>query len=59
LNDGNDHRRCALFDWGDTLMRDFPEFRGAMVTWPRIEVCAYVEDALGALRRWGRTEGSD
>lgn len=30
--------RCILFDWGDTLMRDFPEFNGPMFTWPRVEV---------------------
>jgi putative hydrolase of the HAD superfamily len=53
LSDGENYRRCALFDWGDTLMRDFPEFTGSMVRWPRIEVSAYAEDALAALRAKG------
>lgn len=53
MSDEKNHRRCVLFDWGDTLMRDFPEFTGAMACWPRIEVCAYTEDALAALRSMG------
>ena len=28
---------CVLFDWGDTLMRDFKEFKGPMKDWPRVE----------------------
>lgn len=28
---------CLLFDWGDTLMRDFKEFSGPMKDWPRLE----------------------
>ncbi len=27
-----------LFDWGDTLMVDFPEYQGKMIDWPRLEV---------------------
>jgi len=27
-----------VFDWGDTLMRDFPEKTGPMYVWDRIEV---------------------
>ena len=53
LSDEKSNTRCVLFDWGDTLMRDFPEFTGAMVSWPRVEVCAYAEDVLGALRAMG------
>jgi HAD superfamily hydrolase (TIGR01509 family) len=26
-----------LFDWGDTLMRVFPEYSGPMKDWPRVE----------------------
>jgi putative hydrolase of the HAD superfamily len=43
----------VLFDWGDTLMRDFPEFAGPMATWPRVEVCAHAVNALTALRSMG------
>ena len=45
--------RCVLFDWGDTLMRDFPEFVGPMSAWPRVETIAHAQDALSALRSMG------
>lgn len=35
-----------LFDWGDTLMVDNPEYSGSMYQWPNIELC---EGAAGAL----------
>jgi putative hydrolase of the HAD superfamily len=45
--------QCILFDWGNTLMRDFPEFSGSMVTWPRVEDLANVKDVFIGLRpRW-------
>ncbi len=28
---------AILFDWGDTLMRVFPEYTGPMKDWPRVE----------------------
>ena len=28
---------CLLFDWGDTLMRDFKDCTGPMKDWPRVE----------------------
>jgi putative hydrolase of the HAD superfamily len=43
----------VLFDWGDTLMRDFPEFMGPMVGWPRVEVRAHAAESLAALRARG------
>ena len=30
------HILCLLFDWGDTLMVDYPHYIGAMVTWPQV-----------------------
>ncbi len=36
------------FDWGDTLMQLFPEYRGAMVDWPQV---AAVDGAAEALRQ--------
>ncbi len=39
----------ALFDWGDTLMRVFPEFRGKMKDWPRVEEMPGARRALHAL----------
>lgn len=42
--------RCLLFDWGDTLMRVFPEFDGPMVTWPKVEAMPHAEQVLAELR---------
>ena len=39
-----------LFDWGDTLMRDFKEFNGPMKDWPRLEVIPGASEMLAALR---------
>jgi phosphoglycolate phosphatase-like HAD superfamily hydrolase len=39
-----------LFDWGDTLMRDFAEMRGPMADWPRVEAIPGAREALQALQ---------
>ena len=41
--------RYLLFDWGDTLMRDFPDRSGPMAAWPTVEVMPGVVAALEAL----------
>ena len=38
--------RCVLFDWGDTLMRDFPEFSGPMASWSHVEALPNVKEVL-------------
>ena len=38
-----------LFDWGDTLMRVFPDYDGPMVAWPRVEALPHVLDVLTQL----------
>lgn len=38
-----------VFDWGDTLMRDFPEKPGPMYSWDRIEVFPDAADVLKKL----------
>jgi putative hydrolase of the HAD superfamily len=38
-----------IFDWGDTVMRDFPEYQGAMVDWPRVEALPGIPAVLPAL----------
>ncbi|MGE5623529.1 MAG: HAD family hydrolase [Methanocella sp.] len=38
--------RVVVFDWGDTLMRNHPEFGGPMVTWPLVELVPGVAEAL-------------
>ena len=42
--------RCVLFDWGNTLMRDFPDAEGPMADWPRVETLPGVEEVLPQLR---------
>ncbi len=39
----------VLFDWGGTLMRVFPEARGPMKVWPRVEEIPGARKALHAL----------
>ena len=41
---------CILFDWGDTLMRDFKEFNGPMKDWPRLETIPGAAEMLALLR---------
>jgi len=40
---------CLLFDWGDTLMRDFKEYTGPMKDWPRLEVITGAAEMLASL----------
>ncbi len=40
-----------IFDWGDTLMRDFPEKQGPMALWETIEVIPNVNKTLQILSR--------
>jgi HAD superfamily hydrolase (TIGR01509 family) len=42
--------QAVIFDWGDTLMRDFPQFEGAMVHWPQVERVPGVTETLRSLR---------
>ncbi len=43
-----------LFDWGDTIMVDYPEYYGPMYKWPRVKVVCGVHEALGALSKRSR-----
>lgn len=38
--------KAIIFDWGDTLMRDFIQYNGPMVNWPYVEIIPGVKDAL-------------
>lgn len=40
---------CILFDWGDTLMRVFPEYPGPMATWPGVAAMPHAVEALRSL----------
>ena len=44
----------VLFDWGDTVMRDYPEITIPMVEWPTIEVIEGIAEVLAYLHSTGR-----
>jgi putative hydrolase of the HAD superfamily len=46
---GSQQKGCILFDWGDTLMRDFKEFSGPMKGWPMVEAVPGAAEMLAAL----------
>jgi putative hydrolase of the HAD superfamily len=39
-----------LFDWGDTIMRDFPQYTTPMAAWPRVEAVEGAEEVLRRLQ---------
>jgi putative hydrolase of the HAD superfamily len=43
--------KCILFDWGNTIMRDIPEYRGPMYLWPDV---AAMPGAIGVIAAVGR-----
>jgi putative hydrolase of the HAD superfamily len=40
---------CILFDWGDTLMRDYKEFSSPMKDWPHVEAVPGAVEVLMCL----------
>jgi putative hydrolase of the HAD superfamily len=44
----------VLFDWGDTVMRDYPEITIPMVEWETVEVIDGIADVLAYLHSSGR-----
>jgi putative hydrolase of the HAD superfamily len=44
----------VLFDWGDTVMRDYPEITTPMVEWETVEVIDGIADVLAYLHASGR-----
>lgn len=42
--------QVVLFDWGNTVMRNFPAFSGPMHDWPEVEELPGVRAALQSLR---------
>jgi HAD superfamily hydrolase (TIGR01509 family) len=43
--------KALIFDWGDTVMRDFPECPGPMAEWEHVEWIPDLEDALKILNK--------
>lgn len=39
-------KNIYLFDWGDTLMIDFPDMTGKMCDWDHVETMTYAKEAL-------------
>jgi putative hydrolase of the HAD superfamily len=48
------HYPTVLFDWGDTVMRDYPEITIPMVEWLTVEVVEGIAEVLEYLRFTGR-----
>src|SRR5512139_3740973 len=44
----------VLFDWGDTVMHDYPERTNPMVEWETVEVVEGIADVLAYLHSTGR-----
>jgi putative hydrolase of the HAD superfamily len=38
--------KCVLFDWGDTVMREFPDCHGPMHLWPKVETIEGITEAI-------------
>ncbi len=42
--------KAILFDWGDTIMKVFPEYPGPMAHWPSVAMVEGADDLLRKLR---------
>jgi len=42
---------CIIFDWGDTIMREFAEYNGPMYRWPRVQAVDGVAEVLPKLAK--------
>lgn len=43
--------KVYLFDWGDTLMVDFPEAKGSMCDWDEVRAVDGAKEALAHLSK--------
>lgn len=41
--------QAICFDWGDTVMRVFPQYKGPMANWPKVQVVSGIKTALEEL----------
>ncbi len=46
----NREAQCILLDWGDTVMRVFPEYEGPMFTWPHVKAVEGIKEVLARLQ---------
>jgi putative hydrolase of the HAD superfamily len=42
--------QCLVFDWGNTLMVEYPDYSGAMVDWPRVAAVEGIGMSLANLK---------
>jgi len=47
----NSKIQALIFDWGNTIMRDFPEQPGPMATWKHVEWIPFAEQVLMELHQ--------
>lgn len=54
MTDQQLHYPTVLFDWGDTVMRDYPEITIPMVEWKSVEIIEGIAEMLEYLHSSGR-----
>jgi HAD superfamily hydrolase (TIGR01509 family) len=42
-------KKVYLFDWGDTIMKDYPDEKGAMCNWQKVQIMPNADKMLKAL----------
>ena len=43
--------KCLLFDWGDTLMVDYPQYKGSMAFWEKVSPMPGVLETMPILHK--------
>jgi len=43
--------KCLLFDWGDTLMVDYPQYKGSMAFWEKVSPMPGVTETMPFLHK--------
>ncbi|WP_217895691.1 HAD family hydrolase [Oceanospirillum sanctuarii] len=54
MSDSKTKQPIFLFDWGDTLMVDFPEMTGKMKEWPKVQMQPKADEVLAELSKSAR-----
>lgn len=54
MSDRKTQEPIFLFDWGDTLMVDFPEMTGKMKGWPKVQMQPEADKVLAELSQSAR-----
>ena len=54
MSDSKTQQLIFLFDWGDTLMVDFPEMTGKMKDWPKVQMQPEADKVLAKLSQSAR-----